>query len=62
MTEQQLFVIASVVVIVTVLFVRWIVTEEHRAVKLLLDWFPTILSMVSGTSWGMLTIYLFNLL
>lgn len=35
--------IAFMVVVLTVGFVRWISTFEHKYVKLLLDWFPAIL-------------------
>jgi uncharacterized membrane protein len=43
MTDINLFLMATAVVLVTVLFVLWIGKVENRWVKLLLDWFPAIL-------------------
>ena len=43
MDETGLLLTASAVVLITVLFVRYISKVEHKAVKVLLDWFPAIL-------------------
>ncbi|MEQ9164832.1 MAG: hypothetical protein RLO12_01130, partial [Fulvivirga sp.] len=43
MDETGLLLTASAVVLVTVLFVRYISKVEHKVVKVLLDWFPAIL-------------------
>ena len=43
MSDPQLFLIATVVVLVTVLFVLWIGKFENKLIKSILDWFPAIL-------------------
>ncbi|MEM8899773.1 MAG: DUF819 family protein [Bacteroidota bacterium] len=43
MSDTDLLVTATGVVLLTVLFVSWINRVEHKAVKTLLDWFPAIL-------------------
>ena len=43
MMENNLEVVAVGVVVVTVLFVRWIGSSNQKTIKVLLDWFPAIL-------------------
>lgn len=43
MNEQYLLLIATAVVIITVLLVRWMSEAEQKLIKLFLDWFPAIL-------------------
>lgn len=43
MNEFVVEIVALIVVLVTVMFVRWIGSLEKKSVKLLLDWFPAIL-------------------
>ena len=43
MNEEYLLPIATAVVIITVLLVRWMSEAEQKLIKLFLDWFPAIL-------------------
>ena len=43
MSDPKLFLIATVVVLFTVLFVLWIGKFKNRLIKSILDWFPAIL-------------------
>ena len=43
MNDPKLFLIATVVVLVTVLFVLWLGKVKNKLIKSILDWFPAIL-------------------